>query len=72
MIESVQCGWYQNVSVGEPDGRVTVCVSTLSPLNALGEPRRAEYEPVCGVVEITGSTAPLAVQPLRPAVSNRR
>jgi hypothetical protein len=41
VIESVQCGWYQKLSVGDPAGTVIVCVSVLFPLTALVEPSRA-------------------------------
>ena len=41
-IESVQCGWYQNVTRELPLGSVILCVSVLSPLNALVRPTCAE------------------------------
>src|SRR5947209_1553446 len=59
VIVSVQCGWYQNDSVGEPAGTVTVCVSVLFPFTALVEPIRADPLPVCAVVLVTGRNAPL-------------
>src|SRR5947209_8509216 len=53
-IVSVQWGWYQNVSRELPLGMATFCVSVLLPLTAPVEPTLAEYEPVWGVVVITG------------------
>src|SRR3954465_9100990 len=69
VIVSVQCGWYQKLSVGLPPGTVTVCVSVLLPFTAVVEPVRAEYAPVCGVVLITGRNAPLVDHELRLPVS---
>ena len=42
VILSAQCGWYQNVSSEFPAGTTTPCVSVLLPLNAVGDPIRAE------------------------------
>ena len=39
---SGQCGWYQKLNVGLPDGTVTVCVRVLLPFTAPVEPTRAE------------------------------
>jgi hypothetical protein len=67
---SGQCGWYQYVSTGEPDGTVTVCVSVLFPFTADVEPSRAAYEPVCAVVEMTGANAPDVFHPVSEPASN--
>ena len=67
VIVSVQCGWYQNVSLELPLGIATFCVSVLLPLTAPVDPICAEYVPVCAVVLIRGRNAPLAVQPLSVA-----
>src|SRR5919199_5686624 len=70
VIVSGQCGWYQNVRLGLPDGTVTVCVRVLLPFTAVVEPRRAAYVPACPPLETTGRNAPLAVHELRLPVSN--
>src|SRR3954462_3453698 len=67
---SVQCGWYQKLSVELPLGTVTVCVSGLLPSPAPVAPPGAEEPPVCAVALIRGTNAPLALPDARLPVSN--
>src|SRR3954452_12959088 len=67
---SVQCGWYQKLSVEPPLGTVTVCVSVLLPLTAPVDPTCADEPPVCAVVLMRGTNAPLALHAPRLPVSN--
>ena len=65
---SVQCTWYQNVSVVDPVGAVKVWAMELSPLNGEAEPTCAEWVPLWAVELI--AVDPERVQPVKSPVSN--
>src|SRR3954452_466602 len=69
VIVSVQCGWYQKLSVELPLGTVTVCVSVLLPFTAAVAPTCADELRVWAVVPIRGTNAPLALHDARLPVS---